>query len=302
MLKLAIHPFGNIPLKELDYSSSSASERCETMRLIYSSKLAKQKVENGELNLTNALKAQRFIRKQKTNHKKTLNCQEKDVLIQSLCGKSTREADKILIKLDPNLVTMRETIKPLTQEYTALHFTVDQESIQMLERMKELKGQHVMLQDIFKLTLKSYLDKNDPYIQAQKQLNKIKPKINHTKEFHAKTARAVKLQQTPKTIQVTAPQQKTLSARTAPTNQSRYTAQKIKNIIRLRAKNQCEHFTADSKRCSSKTKLEFNHIHPYTMGGGNTEENLRLVCPALNKLYAIKSYGKKKMDPYLRFH
>ncbi len=36
-------------------------------------------------------------------------------------------------------------------------------------------------------------------------------------------------------------------------------------------------------KCGNKEKLEFDHIIPFSMGGGNTERNLELLCESCNR-------------------
>ena len=82
---------------------------------------------------------------------------------------------------------------------------------------------------------------------------------------------------------------------------SRYIPSKIRNEIRLRSGDQCEYVDpAIQRRCSCKTKLEFDHIIPFMLGGQNSYENLRQYCSNHNKLSAIKQYGSKHMNQFLK--
>src|SRR4051812_35745047 len=42
------------------------------------------------------------------------------------------------------------------------------------------------------------------------------------------------------------------------------------------------------------------HIRPHALGGPNTRENLRLLCPAHNQLAAIQVFGAAKMARFIR--
>jgi 5-methylcytosine-specific restriction endonuclease McrA len=37
------------------------------------------------------------------------------------------------------------------------------------------------------------------------------------------------------------------------------------------------------KRCGSRERLEYDHIVPLAMGGGNSERNIELLCELCNR-------------------
>jgi hypothetical protein len=56
---------------------------------------------------------------------------------------------------------------------------------------------------------------------------------------------------------------------------SRYICNKTKYEVFLRFKSTCNY-------CGSREKLEIDHIHPYSKGGGSNIENLQLLCKTCN--------------------
>jgi hypothetical protein len=66
----------------------------------------------------------------------------------------------------------------------------------------------------------------------------------------------------------------------------------LRRAVYTRAKSQCEN-------CGSKHALEIDHRIPRAKGGGDTFENLRLLCRPCNQRAAIEAYGMRKMEPYL---
>ena len=52
--------------------------------------------------------------------------------------------------------------------------------------------------------------------------------------------------------------------------------------------------------CSSHYALEFDHIKPFSKGGGETPENLRLICRTCNQRAAIRKVGLEKMVEHLQ--
>jgi len=66
----------------------------------------------------------------------------------------------------------------------------------------------------------------------------------------------------------------------------------LRRAVYTRARSSCEN-------CGSKHALEIDHIIPRAKGGGDTLENLRLLCRPCNQRAAIEAYGMQKMEPHL---
>ena len=52
-------------------------------------------------------------------------------------------------------------------------------------------------------------------------------------------------------------------------------------------------FEANGMRCSATLHLEIDHIIPFARGGRTELSNLRLLCPAHNRLYAERCFGRE---------
>jgi hypothetical protein len=64
---------------------------------------------------------------------------------------------------------------------------------------------------------------------------------------------------------------------------SRYIALTIKRQILERAGYQCQFFSIEGKRCCQRTGLQIDHIHAFSWGGGNNQENLQVLCSLHNR-------------------
>jgi 5-methylcytosine-specific restriction endonuclease McrA len=81
---------------------------------------------------------------------------------------------------------------------------------------------------------------------------------------------------------------------------NRYLPTKKRREVWLKNNCQCSYVNSETKRrCTSRFKLEVDHIKPFAMGGSHEPENLRLLCKAHNLHHAIKSYGAKKMTEFM---
>ena len=92
----------------LNYSEAEASVRVNATRLIKTVPKVKEKIDKGELNLTNASAIQRFFRSKQTP------ADEKDHVIEKVKGKSTRETNKILDQMSgverKKVITLNERL------------------------------------------------------------------------------------------------------------------------------------------------------------------------------------------------
>jgi hypothetical protein len=82
------------------------------------------------------------------------------------------------------------------------------------------------------------------------------------------------------------------------TRRGRYIPQNIRREVRERDGNRCT-FVSDvtGQRCECERGLQFDHIKPFAFGGeSNTAQNLRLLCPAHNRLAAENVFGTEFMS------
>ena len=78
---------------------------------------------------------------------------------------------------------------------------------------------------------------------------------------------------------------------------SRYIPSLMRERVLERAGYQCEWTGSGGVRCSGRTRLEIDHIHPYAKGGSTRgEENLRALCQAHNLFSAAQEFGAAFMQ------
>ena len=81
-----------------------------------------------------------------------------------------------------------------------------------------------------------------------------------------------------------------------PGSSSRHIPAAVKRAVRERDGDRCAFVSESGQRCSSSTRLEFDHIEPVSRGGESTVENLRLLCRAHNQYAAEREFGAEFMD------
>jgi len=77
---------------------------------------------------------------------------------------------------------------------------------------------------------------------------------------------------------------------------SRYVPADVRHAVELRDGGRCSYISPDGVRCCERKGLEFDHIIPYSLGGGSTNENLRLVCRTHNLMYAEQVFGREMIE------
>jgi 5-methylcytosine-specific restriction endonuclease McrA len=72
----------------------------------------------------------------------------------------------------------------------------------------------------------------------------------------------------------------------------RYIPARVKDEVFMRDARQCTYISPNGKRCGSTRVLQIDHKNPVARGGGNSVENLRLLCAQHNRLEAERLMGK----------
>ena len=292
--------------KALGYSETQASERVSAMRLIVKMPDVKKALETGKISLTSAAKLAAHVRREKTEPSET------NSLLKAIIGKSSREVERIFAS-ETSDSTRPDQLKAITSETTRITIDVGHEFLAMMNRVKELKGHAGSgAQELFKISMqeliKRYEVKHATKLvpeQVPEQKLSLETKRSPIREYRKKVKQGMDADTgllVALTIESELPAQKVLLAPPPVTNpKSRYISINIRNRIRLRSGDQCEYIDSISKRrCNCKTKLQFDHITPYSFGGLTAFENIRHYCVSHNQLSAIRQFGREHMQPFMK--
>jgi hypothetical protein len=83
-------------------------------------------------------------------------------------------------------------------------------------------------------------------------------------------------------------------------SRTRHIPQTVRDEVFVRDGGRCTYVGPDGRRCGETWNLEIDHIIPYAKGGSNAPENLRLLCPAHNRLAAEREFGGEHMEKYYK--
>jgi len=258
-------------VRELQYSEGSAQRRISAMRLIRELPEIENKIASGDLSLSVVSQAQSFFRNQ-AKMQTPININEKLKLLTTLEKTSTRECERKLLALDPRSIKP-DFVRAITPELTELRFTVGQDFMNKITRIKNLlshKNPNIETQAVLAQALDHWLIKLDPIKQTEIPPPALEVKVRltppHKQLENLPPAPAVKIRPP-----------------TAPNH--RYIPKTLRRLVWQKSQSQCAYIELKSgRRCSAQRFLEVDHLHPISLGGANNIENLQLLCDAHNRL------------------
>ncbi|MCB9025061.1 MAG: HNH endonuclease [Bdellovibrionaceae bacterium] len=133
-------------VKELKYSEGQAGRRIQAMRLLKELPEIEKKIESGALSLTNISQAQAYFREVKKSattkmeSNKILKATDKVKILENLENKSTREGQKILLQMLPEIALPKEKERILSDHHTEIRFVINQELKNRLTELRSLLG------------------------------------------------------------------------------------------------------------------------------------------------------------------
>ncbi|RYZ81331.1 MAG: HNH endonuclease, partial [Proteobacteria bacterium] len=237
------------------YCAGSAQLRISSMKLMNEVPGVEAKLETGELSMSAAAQLQTFFRAEK-KIQKTYSAKEKLAFVEKCEGKSTREVERELASVNPSILKT-EFVKPVSATRSKITLTVSNELIEKLNRLRDLHshagqaGGELSYEDLISKLADLALEKPDR--QQAKKKSVASPAV-HAHESGEK--------------------------------KSRYITASVRAEVLSRNANQGCSFI-DSKtgrRCGSHRFLQIDHVIPFSRGGSNDAENLRVLCGAHNRL------------------
>ena len=232
----------------LAYSESEAYTRIQAMRLLKEMPSIESDLENGNLSLSVAAQAQSAFKRMEKK-KGALSATKKKDVISELFKSSTREAERKLLQIFPEVKEMREKCRAISEEETRIEFTANKALLEKLERLKQLmahKKYSANFADLFEAMADLALEKWE----------KQKP-----------AAEDAPLLGAPKVLE-----------------KSRHIPKVVQRFVWKRDAGKCQYKDPlGGKVCRSMHAVEIDHIRRYADGGLHVPDNLRLYCSAHNK-------------------
>lgn len=241
-------------------SDTTAYGRIKVLKVMEDIPQVSESLKNGELNISSIALAHSFIEKHQKVTGEELSQNDKVELMESLKNKTTSEVKELLARCNPETALPYDEIRPLTESHSQMRSTVSKELLTKMEYLKSLISHEEIHPTHEELLLKAF-DALIEKIEKQKGLYQSQTKVSAPK---------------PKDIEANT------STHRLTDGTSRYISRNIKRFVFKRAQGRCEHIHTSGARCSSQFQTQFDHVIPFSKGGGTTLENIQLLCRVHN--------------------
>ena len=278
-------------VKELGYSEDQAFRRISAMRLLKEIPEIEEKINSGTLSLTNLGLAHSFFNKEKQFSQKEFNKEDKIEFLKKLENQSKRDAEKIVISLSSNPIQFRpERERVVSEEMVEINFLAKNNLREKIHKLKGLlahKSPNLSTADLMERLCDLGLEKwgKGVYSSEGKIVKDNSRENNKSYRENDKGIKEVSNEAPTATVPLTLEDEKWVAA-------SKLSWENLKKQVWRRDKGQC-------RNCGSSYALEVDHILPKAKGGGDTLNNLRLLCRSCNQRSAIKHFGINKMAQHL---
>jgi len=244
---------------ELSYSEDQAARRIQAMRLIKDVPEVEHKIASGELSLSNAHQVQTLFRNlEQKESDRMMTKVEKLKVLASVEHKSRREAERVLIKWQPQAALPKERERIVANDISEVRFLLSEKLKAKLEAVRSLLGPRGVGLGYAEL----FEEMSDLSLQALKTKRFGKNRTNRVGSKKAVTLQPVQ-----------------------QSNNPRYISKAMKHQIWERDRGSCT-------RCGGQRNLNYDHIRPVALGGKSESENLRLLCFACNQRASTKIFRK----------
>ena len=284
--------------RKLLYSEGAANRRIRAARCLAKDPSISAKLRSGEISLCTLSTAATEIGKG-------------TVALEEIAGRSKREVEAIVAKVNPVVAAKRERVRPLTVMNTAVN-TAMSTVMNTAVKARVMPDTAPLFAQITQPTpppgergagrldapppgealyeVKFTLTKSE-----YEELMRVRSKLSNTLGANNSVARVVSTLVhrflNPKT------RKKSANATTSdvPSKRSRYIPREVRRDVQARDNERCQFVAPDGTRCAARCYLHIDHVTPFALGGTATAENTRLLCASHNRLLAVRVFGEAKV-------
>jgi 5-methylcytosine-specific restriction endonuclease McrA len=300
-------------VKHLGLSEGSAQRRISAMRLIRDVPEARAKLDSGEITLSNASQIQTVFRAaaqaQRSSLRgaqepgiqvndpsslvgKTLDLDSKKRILEEISGMTQKECQSKLLELVPQAAAkLMERDRQISEEKFELKLVISKDLHDRIEELKVLLSHSLRQGGVAELL--EYLVNQETKRQEKKKGVQAGTGAEARNEKPPEESEEISVR-SPEIAGVAKSTATAVRTETVRSSSRQAIPRAIQREVWKRAKGCCQY-----PGCSSRFRLEMDHILPYAQGGESSAENLRLLCRAHNMKHAVESYGFELMSSYL---
>ena len=291
-------------------SEGCASRRVASVRLMTQVPDVEKKIRDGSLSLSNVAAAQRFFSAEAKN-RNPLGLEEKKEILNSLEGKSVREAEKELIQRSslPIALQIPDQIKPKGEDHVEIRFLAPQGLADLLEEAKGLLAHRLPHNASMAEVVQALTEMGIERIKKERFGVGSKPRRQRKEEGTAVSLVDETLStENPSVIVEQGPVESEthIPADVLGSNsdvvikpRSRHIPMSVRRAVFVRAAGKCEYIdTITGRRCNSSTFLELDHQIAFAKQGKHSTECLILACRHHNGLRAVKDFSSVWMSQF----
>ena len=314
--KLGYSSLFNFLIEKHHYSKAAAYRRIQAAKLVHREPRVLEYLKSSKLNLTTIGQIEPYAVGEK-----------QDFLIQSALGKTKEEVEMLLASFSHKVDSHRDKIRrlPILKAGSAaeLKCTELKQADLLSETKKKAQSSEINSQEkkperSMEISLAFSSDATSDTDTAASDITPKKAEIRRVKiEFVANESVAVKIERAKQILRHKYPKgkledifnealdlllekkdpirkiEKQKKKNTLPVIQpnSRYIPKAIQREVYTRDQARCSYKSSEGKQCGEQNFLELDHIHPWSLGGASTSENLRLLCRTHNQYRSLNLPG-----------
>jgi len=266
----------------LGYSSGAAWRRCAAVKVVLKSPEVLGKLRSGELNLCAVAELS-----------KVLNGDNKEQLLERAAGRSKEEIQVLVAEHRPIDRPARRVERVRITRVAAPKVPLP------CANKPEVQNPALSAESRYTVTLELSREEMELINQAQVVLSTAKVKdtlLKSAKKIVQHQRRLAQLREkrasNGEKKECASPVRKSqLRSPDYTKKRSRYIPVDVRHAVEQRDGGRCSYVAPNGLRCCETRNLELDHRKPYSLGGKNSVENLRLLCRSHNQMFAKEVYG-----------
>lgn len=283
-LKMGYESLFTMLRKHWGYCEPTAHLRKNAVILMQDVPEVIKKIESGEMPVTVAANIQSFLYSEKRSDR-GYSKEAKVELIETCTGKSVREVQREFVRRNPE-IEKREVVRATDENHVRVCHSLSNETEAKIQRIRLLWSNaepNMSREQVLDRMAELTLDQICPIRKAER--SKLRKEKARTQQKHEHLSTRQKREDDEQTSPQECGSFVVDGLRAPEVERTRYVRQVVRDEVHsANPEHTCEFVDRKSgRRCESRFQLQLDHIVPFSHGGANEAENLRVFCGAHNQ-------------------